>query len=105
MKTSSWIIDTDTLADTTQPAGTCMNAVGVMGPQGIPAGDVKALKENGAGTAFRMYDDDDVLYYTGRFLGYPDTELAFSPLDDFGTPNAGCTRIDYMTAPGQFETL
>jgi hypothetical protein len=41
---------------------------------------------------FRMYDDDGTLYYEGFLLG--DDE--FAPLDDFGEPNAGCTRIDVL---------
>jgi len=49
---------------------------------------------------FRMYDDDDILYYQGQC-----TEEAFDPLDDFGMVNAGCTRIDYENDNGVFETL
>jgi len=43
---------------------------------------------------FKMYDDDGVLYYNG-LSSDKDSEGAFSPLDDFGTPNAGCTEIRY----------
>jgi hypothetical protein len=46
---------------------------------------------NGEGDEFKLYDDDGELYYVGRIVG--DFE-GFEPLDDFGTPNAGCTRID-----------
>ena len=42
-------------------------------------------------TKFRMYDDDDNLYYSGTLWGDFD---GFEPLDDFGTPNAGCTYIE-----------
>lgn len=41
---------------------------------------------------FRMYDDDGTLYYEGSLVG----EDEFAPLDDFGEPNAGCTRIDIL---------
>lgn len=45
----------------------------------------------GYGQEFKMYDDDDIWYYTGMIVGeFEGTE----PLDDFGTPNAGCTRIE-----------
>ena len=44
---------------------------------------------------FRLYDGDDNLYYTGRMHPEDQTEDdAFAPLDDYGTPNAGCA---YMT--------
>jgi hypothetical protein len=49
------------------------------------------------GRAFAMYDDDGELYYRGRIwtAAEPGTEADFGPLDDFGTPNAGCTEIRY----------
>ena len=39
---------------------------------------------------FKMYDDDGELYYEGTLFG---RYGGFEPLDDFGTPNAGCTMI------------
>jgi len=55
---------------------------------------------------FRMYDDDDVLYFEGRgnCLDHEDG-TGFEPLDDFGTPDAGCTRIDWCTEGDTWETL
>lgn len=53
---------------------------------------------------FRMYDDDDNLYYSG-FSDDGDTEDAFAPLDDYGMPNAGCTYIQYKNLEGEWETL
>lgn len=50
---------------------------------------------------FRMYDGDGILYYTGVRTGQPDphgSEGGFEPLDDYGTPNAGCTSISYLTS-------
>ena len=41
-------------------------------------------------TSFSMYDDDDILYYEGMLYG--DYE-GFEPLDDFGTPIAGCVKM------------
>lgn len=54
---------------------------------------------------FRMYDDDGILYYSGR-LAYPlNKEISgFVPLDDFGLPNAGCTEIRYLKN-GQWVSL
>jgi hypothetical protein len=52
---------------------------------------------------FRMYDDDGELYYTGALalpkdvsLDDADEEAAFGPLYDFGRPNAGAVRIDFL---------
>ena len=45
--------------------------------------------------AFKMYDDDGVLYYAG-LCSSRDDDRAFDPLDDFGSPNAGAVRIDYF---------
>jgi len=39
---------------------------------------------------FSLYDDDDNCYYEGMLYG--DFE-GFEPLDDFGTPNAGCVKM------------
>ena len=61
------------------------------------ANDPKAIE-------FRLYDDDGEHYYTGKYLG-PDDETLFAPLDDFGTPNAGCTSIHYRNALGVWEML
>ena len=51
------------------------------------------------GTQFRMYDDDGTLYYEGLICGDFD---GFEPLDDFGTPNAGATRIE-LYLKGRWE--
>jgi hypothetical protein len=53
-------------------------------------------------TAFKMYDDDGELYYAGTIWGDFD---GFEPLDDFGTPNAGCTEIRLRDSDGVFRTL
>lgn len=49
---------------------------------------------------FRLYDDDDILYYEGRA-----TLPLFLPLD-WAEGYAGCTRIDYYNPDtDQWETL
>ena len=50
---------------------------------------------------FRMLDDDGMLYYEGC----SDDDSSFDPLDDFGTPNAGCTEIQYKNITGKWSTL
>lgn len=56
-----------------------------------------------------MYDSDDILYYEGMFLCNKEEcngERGFEPLDGFGEPNAGCTRIDYYNVlKGEWRTL
>lgn len=73
-------------------------AVGTMGPRGCTF-----TKEDIAinGKKFRMYDDDNELYYEGYLVGICD---GFEPLDDYGTPNAGCTYIQYEEN-GEWVTL
>ena len=56
------------------------------------------------GTAFRIYDDDGVLYYRGRYYRNPTTERAFAPLD-WAEGEAGATRIDYRQPDGTWRTL
>ena len=53
---------------------------------------------------FRIYDDDGELYFSGYFLGDSESEDAFGPLDDFGAPDSGATRIDYLRGE-EWETL
>jgi len=61
----------------------------VMGPYNISP-EIEAQLRAGKGQAFQLYDDDGYLYYTGRWV--PGDEES-NPLDDFGAPNAGCTRM------------
>ena len=86
----AWIIDVDHIADSGAEPGTNSNAVGLQGPRNASA-DLLAQLEAGQGEDFQMFDDDNNLYYEGRIVG---DYSCFEPLDDFGMPNAGCTRID-----------
>lgn len=80
-----WVIDRDVLAETYDDE----SQAGMIGPGDITETHETAL-EAGEGDVFRLYDDDDELYYEGRIVGdYDGTE----PLVDFGTPNAGATKI------------
>ena len=100
-----WIIDTDHVEET---------AVGITGPALITPDKLKLL-QSGKGRKFKMFDDDNELMYTGRYIESSDTdgtgrledlsEDGFGPLDDFGTPNAGCTSIQYLSDAGTWETL
>ena len=65
----------------------------IVGPAGAKRTG-KEIEHDPQAREFQMFDDDDILCYQGYYLG-PDDERMFSPLDDFGTPNAGCTSIEY----------
>jgi hypothetical protein len=97
---TAWIITKDKIADTDSTEGTNGNAKGLWGPHTASENDVKRLKA-GEGTRFRMLDDDGEIYYYGRRLEESDAdkgyyaEPEFAPLDNFGTPNAGCTELQY----------
>jgi hypothetical protein len=70
--------------DHTESPDSVNNAAGTEGPRNLD----KTLRTNPA--TFKLYDDDSNLYYEGMLYG--DYE-GFEPLDDFGTPNAGCTKM------------
>jgi hypothetical protein len=59
-------------------------AIGVEGPGGLD----ENITSNP--THFSLYDDDDNCYYQGMLYGDFD---GLEPLDDYGTPNAGCTYV------------
>jgi hypothetical protein len=70
---------------------------GLTGPNGIGGVEMITLALSAAGRTFCMTDEDGEVYYTGRI--YSDNGAGsqddFGPLDDFGSPNAGCTEIRY----------
>ena len=51
---------------------------------------------------FRMLDGDRRLNYEG-LCSDKNSEDAFAPLDDFGTPAAGCASIWYLEEQGWSE--
>ena len=106
----AWLITKDHVADKEASLMTNSNSLGAVGPCGITQAQIDLLVGIHLGISaddstirFRMYDDDNILYYEGIMIGKY-TEL--EPLDDFGMPNAGCTRIDtYNTKTGNWETV
>ncbi len=86
-----WKITEDFIATKGAKEGTNDNAKGMIGPSEAD----ESLLESPFRRKFRMYDDDNELYYEGIIAGNDDFS-GFEPLDDFGIPNAGCTRIDYQ---------
>lgn len=53
--------------------------------------------------AFRLYDDDNNLYFSGLATSRDD-EAAFGPLD-FAEGAYGCTEIQYRQDNASWETL
>jgi hypothetical protein len=108
---SAWIIDTDHLnGPASEDPDPEYDDAGVIGPSDAPEALIERLKlPSKPGQTFRLYDDDGILYYTGRVLfegkddqGKPirietaDEADAFGPLNDFGTPNAGAVELRYF---------
>ncbi len=64
------------------------------------------LRRNDGIEMFRLYDDDDELYYEGRLVrdDEDDDDVLFAPLD-WAMDDSGCTRIDYLSESGDWETL
>ena len=84
---NAWAITKDHIAVPGAKPGTNHNAAGMTGPRNNTrtAGQIAS---HPAAKPFRMFGDDGDLYYEGFLVGDE-----FGPLDDFGEPNAGCTRI------------
>lgn len=87
-----------------------VNEAGTVGPRNAPVGpgqvgNDRLLKAHyDHSHQFRMYDDDGILYYTGTLFWngdgeFPDEEVLYAPLADFGTPNAGAVLIKYTGRP------
>ena len=74
---------------------------GTRGPSSVTMSSEDIIKQ---GHHFKMFDDDGNLYYEG-YSTTNDDESAFGPLWNFGTPNAGCTYIQYKGKSGNYETL
>jgi len=67
--------------------------------------EIKELKRLGYTVHFKLYDDDEELYYSGYMKDNDDVE-GFEPLDDFATPDSGCTEIRIRNKDtGKYETL
>jgi hypothetical protein len=87
MSDYAWIIDKDYLSI----PGDEYDDTGLIGPHN-PSSEYLTLEQSKVGQQFRLFDDDNVLCYQGRIIG---NYSGFEPLDDYGTPNAGCTTIKY----------
>jgi len=81
-----WVITKDRISEPGEKS-----AVGVMGPGACD----ENLKSNPQ--RFSLYDDDGECYAEGMLYStdeeYNYEEALFSPLNNFGLPNWGCTQI------------
>lgn len=75
-------------------------SMGTIGPRSAKLSNDQIQEQ---GVAFRLLDDDGERYY-GGFVVLGADDSGFEPLDDFGTPNAGCTEIQYKSK-GKWATL
>ena len=83
-----WIIDKETVTEGTD----LPTRVGWTSPAFDPSRELPFK--------FRMKDGDGEVYYEGR-----SDEEDFDPLDDLGTPDAGCTSIEYLQPNGEWQEL
>jgi len=84
-----WIITKDHISEPDEKS-----AVGIQGPSDCD----ETLKSNPQ--RFSLYDGDNECYAEGMLYTtddaydkYDPAEIDFSPLDDYGEPNWGCTAI------------
>lgn len=109
-----WVI---THVNTKEIGEDCADEIGTAGPWDTTSEEIERAKKDGV--TFRMLDDDGIWYYRGKiwFDGIERPQISkysrpadnyyictgmggdemqeFGPLNDFGTPNAGCTSIEY----------
>lgn len=52
-----------------------------------------------------MFDDDDNLYFEGYLVGDKNSHDGFMPLDNYGSPDSGCTYIKYKNEKGEWVIL
>lgn len=74
--------------------------VEIVGPRNCSIEKEELLK----GHPFKMFDDDDNIYFEGFLIGDNTGHDGFMPLDNYGTPAAGCSYIKYKVE-GTWEVL
>jgi hypothetical protein len=103
MSEYAWRITRDLLAEQDPELS---SDAGVYGPGDITREQKTALLDRENTVLFQLLDDDEIVYYQGDFLGDAESEDAFGPLDDFGTPNAGAVTIRFRNpGTGLWEEL
>lgn len=104
-----WIITAD-LIQTGKVGLACAPRDWIKQRKAVDSTQRKAMNQAFAGRMnfeFRLYDDDNHLYYEGACLDLDqqDADHAFLPLD-WAEGEAGCTRMDYRRkGESQWQTL
>lgn len=84
-----------------------VDEVNITGPRNVSPQAEAALKA-GKGTAFQLWDDDGIRYFTGRFFetldgqGFDDVDpngYEGDPLEDYGAAQ-GCTHMTIKNGQG-----
>lgn len=112
---TAWIITKDLIAEEEDrkaypEGGRNAYAVNLIGPRNASSRDIARLKA-GEGIRFRLLDDDREVYYEGRRLEESDASVGYrgedelAPLDNFGTPNAGCVIQQELNKEGKWEAI
>lgn len=75
----------------------------LLGKRSRPLKEIIALRKEGYTLFFKLYDDDDILYYDGYMKS--DIEDEFIPLD-WAMCDSGCTSMSIRNKKtGRMETL
>lgn len=102
----AWVITKDVNPDPKAKPATNDNATGLIGPSNALPLTADEIRTHPKAKRFRMLDDDGTICYYGYLVdetdkndmdSYAAGDHAFAPLDDFGEPNAGCTKLEYWT--------
>jgi hypothetical protein len=101
MSSYAWVITVDHLYE---PGDELPSRVGTQGPR--DATEAQFARAATEGREWRVLDDDGIVYYEGTIWTEDEssTELDFSPLWDFGQPDAGAVAIQYREG-GEWVTL
>jgi hypothetical protein len=98
----AWIVTRDHLAETDS---SLTSRAGVTGPVDATDAQLTQLTSEVNCATWRAKDDDGEVYYSGLFVGDPESEDGFGPLDDFARPDAGATDIEYLQPDGTWKGL
>lgn len=81
----------------------CNCVIGQAGPYDLTEEMFRELQDGG-GIAFKMSCDDEEMVFTGRMIldEYSDE---FAPLDDYGTPSLGFTKIWVRNKNNEWEMV
>ena len=98
----AWLVTRDHMAEDDT---SLKSRVGVTGPAAASDAQLTQLASEVNCSTWRTKDDDGEVDYEGLFVGDPDSEDGFGPLDDFAMPDAGAAEIEYLQPDGTWQGL